>query len=111
MAVKVLDDKLRRLWLANLANWLTEQGEEALQYKSNELCIPCVDEEGNEKWVQFIVKIPTGSRDGDEFDGYAMREEYEIQLREKAEKAKAQAEKKAKKIERDRKAREAKKGE
>lgn len=109
MAVKSLDSKLREKWVSTLAQMFTDAGEEVVQYKSNEICLPVLDEDGNEKWVQFVVKVPKGSRDGDEFDGYAMREEYQMKQEAKAEKAKADAEKKAKKIERDRQAREAKK--
>ena len=60
--------------------------------------------EGEEGWVEVIVKVP--KYDGDE--GYALREEYEIKVRNRAEKAKAQAEFKAKKIAKDKARREAK---
>lgn len=109
MAVKSLDSKLREKWVSLLKDLLDNAGEEVVQYKSNEMCIPVLDEDGNEKWVQFVVKVPKGSRDGDEFDGYAMREEFTMKQKEKEEKAKADAEKKARKIERDKQAREAKK--
>ena len=105
---KKLDDALRKVWVEKVVEWLESLEEEAIQYKANEICIPVLDEEGNERYVQFVVKVPKGSRDGEEFDGYSMREEYEIKLKEKAEKAKADAEKKAKKIERDKKLREKK---
>lgn len=105
---KKLDDALRKVWVEKVVEWLDSLEEEAIQYKANEICIPVLDEEGNERYVQFVVKVPKGSRDGEEFDGYSMREEYEIKLKEKAEKAKADAEKKAKKIERDKKLREKK---
>ena len=103
-----LDNKLREKYVGILKELLIGIDEEVLQYKSNEICIPCLDEEGNERFVQFVVKVPKGSRDGDEFDGYSMKEEYEIKLKEKAEKAKLDAEKKAKKIARDKKLREKK---
>ena len=109
MAVKSLDSKLREKWVSLLKELLDGTGEEVIQYKSNELCIPVLDEDSNEKWVQFVVKVPKGNRDGDEFDGYSMRQEYEINQKKKVEKAKADAEKKAKKMERDQQAREAKK--
>lgn len=105
---KKLDDALRKMWVEKVVEWLESLEEEAIQYKANEICIPVLDEEGNERYVQFVVKVPKGSRDGEEFDGYSMREEYEIKLKEKEAKAKADAEKKAKKIERDKKLREKK---
>ena len=105
---KKLDDTLRKVWVEKVAEWLESIGEEVIQYKANEICIPVLDAEGNERYVQFVVKVPKGSRDGEEFDGYSMREEYEIKLKEKAEKEKKAAEAKAKKIERDKKLREKK---
>lgn len=105
---KKLDDALRKMWVEKVNEWLVSLGEDAIQYKANEICIPVLDEEGNERYVQFVVKVPKGSRDGEEFDGYSMREEYEIKLKEKAEKEKKAAEAKAKKIGRDKKLREKK---
>ena len=67
---------------------------------SNEIAVPCLDEEGNEKFVVLTIKVPTGSRDGDAYDGYSMAEEYEMKCKAKEQKAKETAEKKAKKIER-----------
>ena len=108
MATKKFDDALRKVWVEKVKQWLESLEEEAIQYKANEICIPTLDADGNERYVQFVVKVPKGSRDGEEFDGYSMREEYEIKLKEKAEKEKKAAEAKAKKIERDKKLREKK---
>ena len=109
MAVKSLDNKLREKYVKLMMEWLESIDEVVLDYKTNEVCIPTVDEAGNDKYVKFIVQVPKGSREGDEFDGYAMHEEFIMKQKEKEEKAKADAEKKAKKIEHDRQAREAKK--
>lgn len=105
---KVLNDKLRERFLKLVSEMLVNNEEEVLRTNSNEITIPCVDDEGNEKFVVFTIKVPTGSRDGDAYDGYSMAQEYEIKCKLKAEKAKADAEKKAKKIERDKKLREQK---
>ena len=70
---------------------------------SNSFNFPIVWE-GEEGWVEVIVKVP--KYDGDE--GYALREEYEMKVRNRAEKAKVQAEVKAKKIAKDKARREAK---
>ena len=77
--------------------------EDCGMISSNSFNFPIVweDEEG---WVEVIVKVP--KYDGDE--GYALREEYEMKVRNRAEKAKAQAEAKAKKIAKDKARREAK---
>lgn len=105
---KALNDKLRAQYLAVLTDFFKSRGEEVLQTASGEIAMPCVDEQGGEKWVVIPVKIPTGDREGNPYDGYAMSQEYAMKQAEKAEKAKAAAEAKAKKIARDAKLREKK---
>lgn len=93
---KQLHETLRNKYLIALIEWLTEKGEEVLRTGSNEVAIPCVDEEGNDEYMVITLKVPTGSRDGDAYDGYSMAEDYAIRVRtqaEKAEKAKAEKEK------------------
>ena len=70
---------------------------------SNSFDVDVVADDGEEGWIEVVVKIPK------EDEGYEKREEYEMKIKERAEKAKAQTEAKAKKIERDLKAREEKK--
>lgn len=101
---KVLNDKLRECYIQKLIEKFAEE-EEVLRVGSSEISFPVVDGAGNEKFVVLSVKVPTGSRDGDEYDGYSMAQEYEMKCAEKAEKAKAAAEAKAKKMARDAKAR------
>lgn len=103
---KNLREEIKKHYVEVISEMLHE--EEVLRVGSNEIAFPVVDKEGNEDFVVLTVKIPTGSRDGDPYDGYAMAQEYEMKLQSKAEKAKAAAEKKAKKIEKDKKMREAK---
>lgn len=103
---KVLDNSLREKYLEIIFGALSTAGEEVLRVGSNEVALPCVDAEGNEKFVVLTVKVPTGSRDGDLYDGYSMAEGYELKLKEKEEKAAKAAEQKAKKMERDKKNRE-----
>ena len=79
-----------------------------LRTNSNEFALPCVDEEGNEEFIVLTFKVPTGSRDGEAYDGYGEAEAFEMKATEKAEKAKEAAEKKARKVERDKAQREAK---
>ena len=76
--------------------------EEVLRVKSNEIAFPVVGCEDNEDFIVVTVKVPTGANKGTEpYDGYAMAEEYEMKLKDKAEKAKKRAEEKAKKIAKD----------
>ena len=93
---KVLNDEIKVRFLEGVAEHLTQVGEEVLRTGSNEIALPVLDEDGNEKWLVLTFKVPTGSRDGDAYDGYSMAEDYKMKLEEKAEKAKAKAEKAAK---------------
>lgn len=102
-----LNDKLRTRYMEIIGEVLTEQGEEILLTGSNEYAIPCVDDEGNDEFLVITFKIPTGSRDGDAYDGYALAEEYAMKCKAKEEKAKESAKKKAEKIARDKANREA----
>ena len=97
---KSLNDELRASYLRKVCEYL-EMEDEVLMVGANELAVPVVDTEGNEKWIVFTVKVPTGSRDGDAYDGYAMAEDYRMRQTHKAEKAaereRKTAERKAKK--------------
>jgi hypothetical protein len=90
---KVLNDEIKVRFLDGIAEHLSDVGEEVLRVGSNEIAIPVVDEDGNEKWLVLTFKVPTGSREGDAYDGYSMAEDYAMKQVEKAEKAKAKAEK------------------
>ena len=90
---KVLNEEIKVRFLNGIVEHLTQVGEEVLRVGSNEIALPVVDEDGNEKWLVLTFKVPTGSRDGDAYDGYSMAEDYAMKQVEKAEKAKAKAEK------------------
>ena len=90
---KVLNEEIKVRFLDGVSEHLTNAGEEVLRVGSNEIALPVLDEEGNEKWLVLTFKVPTGSRDGDAYDGYSMAEDYAMKQVEKAEKAKAKAEK------------------
>jgi flagellar biosynthesis/type III secretory pathway protein FliH len=64
-----------------------------------------VDAEGEDSFVTFTVKVPTGSRDGDADDGYSMAQDYAMRQEEKKAKAEKAAADKARKIARDEKMR------
>ena len=84
---KSLNDELRAMYLARVSECLSQE-DEVLVVGANELAVPVVDTEGNEKWIVLTVKVPTGSRDGDAYDGYSMAEDYQMKLGAKAAKAK-----------------------
>ena len=99
---KVEREILRNEFLTKVSDFLHLQGEEVLRVKSNEIAIPVVGCEDNEDFLVITFKVPTGANKGTEpYDGYSMAEDYELKLKEKAEKAKENAEKKAKKIAKD----------
>ena len=98
---KATNEALRAQYIELLTKLLTDSGEEVLRVKSNEIALPVVDRDGDDSYVVITLKVPTGSRDGDPYDGYGEAESYEMNCKAKAEKAKADAEKKAKKIARD----------
>ena len=105
---KSLHDALRAKYIERVSKFLADAGEEVLVTGSNEIALPCVDSEGNDEFIVLTFKVPTGSRDGDAYDGYSIAEDFKIKSAEKAEKAKIAAEKKAKKIAQDKKMREEK---
>ena len=83
---KSLNDALRAMYLERVHNCLSAE-DEVLVVGANELAVPVVDTDGNEKWIVVSVKVPTGTRDGDAYDGYAMAEDYCLRQKNKAEKA------------------------
>ena len=98
---KQLREEVKAQYMEKLIGFFQES-EEVLRVGSNEIAFPVVDSEGNEDFIVLTCKIPTGANKGTEpYDGYAMAEEYEMKLKEKAEKAKKAAEAKAKKIAKD----------
>lgn len=108
MSKKSLHEALRAKYMVAVSNFLAEQGEAVLQTGANEFAVPCVDSEGNEEYIVLTFKIPTGSRDGDPYDGYSMHEDYLMKCAAKEAKAKERAEAKAKKMAKDKAQREAK---
>lgn len=107
-AKKVLHEEIRAKYMKLVVDFLTEQEEEVLVVGSNEIAIPCVDSENNDEFLVLTFKVPTGSRDGDAYDGYSMAEDYQIKEREKAEKAEKAKADKEKKIAKDKAMREQK---
>jgi hypothetical protein len=102
-------DKVRIDYMNKIEGFLeSEMSADVLRTGSQEYCVPIVNEEGDEGYLVITFKIPKGSRDGEEYDGYAMAQDYKMKVEAKRAKAEESARKKAEKIERDRKAREEK---
>lgn len=98
---KQLDEAIKVRFLEGVTEHLSNAGEEVLRVGSNEIALPVVDAEGEERWLVLTFKVPTGSREGEEYDGYSMKEDYEMKLAKKAAKAEEAARKKAEKIKKD----------
>jgi hypothetical protein len=98
---KKANDVLRNEYVARLVEWLKASDEDVLQVSTNEIAIPVVDNEGEDNYVVFTVKVPTGDREGNAYDAYERAQEFAMKQKEKAEKAEADAKKKADKIARD----------
>ena len=107
---KVERELLRDGYLKQIIENFLDKDEQVLRVKSNEIAIPVVGCEGNEDFIVVTVKVPTGANKGLEpYDGFELAEDYEMKLAEKERKAKENAEKKAKKIAKDKEIRERKK--
>lgn len=64
---------------------------------SNSFNFPVVADDGEEGWVEVVVKVPKGTKD-EEYDGYGRREDYRLSVEDKAEKAAKREVEKAAKI-------------
>ena len=104
----ILDNAIREGYIEKVKAFLEGEGEEVLITGSNEIALPCVDAEGNEKFVVLTFKVPTGTRGGEAYNGYDEASDYAAHVKAKEEKAKVAAEKKARKIAADQAAREEK---
>ena len=84
---KQLDEEIKLRFLEGVSEHLESCGEEVLRVKSNEIALPVVDSDGEERWLVLTFKVPTGERGGDPYDGYSMAEDYRMSLEKKAAKA------------------------
>lgn len=98
-------DSVRNDIMQSVKDLLVSQKHEVLTTGSQEYCLPITNSDGDEAYLVITFKIPKGSRDGDEYDGYSMAQDYEIKCKEKAEKAAKKAKDKAAKIAKDKAAR------
>ena len=94
-------NKIRKQYIEELLTYFrcdgSSDGEDCGMITSNSFNFPVVADDGEEGWVEIVVKIPK------EDEGYEKREEFQMKMKKKEEKKQAQAESKAKKIERDKK--------
>ena len=99
-------NKIRKQYIEELLTYFrcdgSSDGEDCGMITSNSFNFPVVADDGEEGWVEIVVKVPKETGD----EGYDKREEYTLKIKEKEEKAKASAEAKAKKIAKDKARRE-----
>lgn len=98
---KINADAVRSRYVSAIMSYFED--EDCGMVASNAFNFPVV-EDGEEGWVKVTVTI---SKDGGD-DGFLQRDEYAMKCSEREAKAKERADSKAKKIERDKAAREAK---
>ena len=63
MSKKATIDALRMDYVAKTMEMLKAAGEDVLVVGSNEIAIPVVDGEGEEHYIVFKVRVPTGAGD------------------------------------------------
>ncbi len=104
---KVANERIREYILENLIDFFSRVGDtDVLKVKSNEIALPVVDCNDEEKFAVITVKVPTGADKGREpYDGYAEAEDYAHKLAEKKIKAEKKRAEKERKIAHDEKMR------
>ena len=85
-----LENGLRNKFLSFISDVISSEMEtDVLPVSASELAIPCLDEEGNEKYVLIKVSIPRGTRNGEggytPYNGYDAFEEYKADKESKAQ--------------------------
>lgn len=103
---KVNGDIIREKYVGTLAELLS--AEDVMRTGTGSVAFPVVADDGEEGWVEVVVKIPKWT---DDDDGYAKAEEYRLAVDEKKAKAEEKAKAKAEKIAKDKAKREKKKDE
>lgn len=92
MAIKPTDGK-RQFFLDEVTALLQEHDYEVLRTASQTIAVPCLDDNQNEMYVVITFKVPTGTRNGEPYDGHVEAQDYDMKLeaKEKAKAAKAKA--------------------
>lgn len=83
MTSKQANDKLRAEYVEKILSILQSNGEDAFKIASNVVVFPVVNDNKDEEWLKITVSIPKGSRDGEKFDGYIEKDDYEFRLTKK----------------------------
>lgn len=76
-------EKIRNLYLNEIAKFYDDMNVEIFQIASNKLCIPVVGDENGEYFLTITFAVPTGERNGEPFDGYGEKESWELKVHDK----------------------------
>lgn len=76
-------EKIRNLYLNEIAKFYDDMNVEIFQIASNKLCIPVVGDENGEYFLTITLAVPTGERNGEPFDGYGEKETWELKVHDK----------------------------
>lgn len=105
-SVKTMKTEKKNEYLEKITKFLLDNEEDVVRTGSGEIAFPTVLENGDECFITLKVSIPTGTRDGEDYNGYAVADSYKIDCERSAEKAKNARKAKEKKIAADKKRRE-----
>ena len=78
--------EIRNKAISEISAIYRNRGDDVQRIKSNAFAVPQVTDEGTEYWLEVTVKIPRGTRGGEEYDGYELASEYEMRQSEKKSK-------------------------
>lgn len=99
---KVNADAMRKVLMVKLMNALNADEFETLQNAGGAFSVPVVAQDGEEGYATVTVVMRDKDRDGNAYDGYADKAQYEADVLEKAVKALAREEaSKAKQVARE----------
>ena len=96
MTQKAITDMMRAQFTADLAEFLEQKyGCDVCRTAAGTLMIPCVDSEGNDRWLKYSVIVPKEASEEDGTDGYSLMWEYNSKIAAAEQRKKAAAEKAA----------------
>ena len=98
---KTQNEKFKQEFLVKLQELLSSENEDVLRVASGALALPFVNANGDDEWLKVTISVPTGTREGEPYDGYADADNFKLETTVKAEKAEQTAAAKAKKILKD----------
>ena len=96
MTQKALTDMMRAQFTTDLAEFLEQKyGCDVCKTAAGTLMIPCVDSEGNDRWLKYSVIVPKEATEEDGTDGYSLAQEYNLKVAAATERKAKAAEKAA----------------